>query len=211
MNLVDTETPNPDRFARTPAGKIDFDAYKGLNATYRTGELDFEVTILDSRQRFGHLDLLITPSSGAGQRWTEFKNLTIHNDPAQMAAAIAVAMARFPSPEIEAEPETETETIAVLTERAEESAAELDEAIEELEQANAEVEAYLASTEPIPVHVPDEVIVPATPDPGPHGTHWTEVAPQPVAVATQEVEAPASTDIEDEVAAILGSDSPHVK
>ena len=213
MNLVDTETPNPDRFARTPAGKIDFDAYKGLNATYRTGELDFEVTILDSRQRFGHLDLLITPSSGAGQRWTEFKNLTIHNDPAQMAAAIAVAarMAAVlsPSPEIESEPETET--IAVLTERAEESAAELDEAIEELEQANAEVEAYLASTEPIPVHVTDEVIVPAKPDPGPHGTHWTEVAPQPVAVATQEVEAPASTDIEDEVAAILGSDSPHVK
>jgi len=109
MKLVDTETPNPDRFARTADGKIDFDAYRGLFATYRTAELDFEVTILDSRQRYGHLDLLITPESGAGERWTEFKNLTIHNDPAGIVAApVAVVV---PSPEIEAEPEE----ITVLT------------------------------------------------------------------------------------------------
>ena len=197
MKLVDTETPNPDRFARTADGKIDFDAYRGLNATYRTGELDFEVTILDSRQRFGHLDLLITPAHGAGERWTEFKNLTIHNDPAQLAAAIAVANARAaatravvaqPNPEIEAEPEE----ITVLT-------------VVEPEA----IEAILAPT-PAP-EVPAFAEVPAMPDPGPHGTHWTEVAPQPVAVTTQEVEAPASTDIEDEVAAILGDNSPHVK
>jgi len=186
MKLVDTETPNPDRFARTADGKIDFDAYKGLNATYRTGELDFEVTILDSRQRFGHLDLLITPESGAGERWTEFKNLTIHNDPAGIVAApVAVVV---PSPEIEAEPEE----ITVLT----------------VVEPGA-VEAILAPT-PTP-EVPAFAEVPAMPDPGPHGTHWTEVAPQPVAVTTQEVEAPASTDIEDEVAAILGDNSPHVK
>jgi hypothetical protein len=229
MQLVDTETPNPDRFARTADGKIDFDAYKGLNATYRTGELDFEVTILDSRQRFGHLDLLITPAHGAGERWTEFKNLTIHNDPAQMAAAIAVANARAaasrtaaaqPSPEIEAEPEE----ITVLT-------------VVEESVAPASVEAMLAPVSPSPlpaamdmsdpsvqqmldddraealarIRATKEAEIPAMPDPGPHGTHWTEVAPQPVVVATQEVEAPASTDIEDEVAAILGDNSPHVK
>jgi hypothetical protein len=193
MKLVDTETPNPDRFARTADGKIDFEAYKGLNATYRTGELDFMVTVLDSRQRFGHLDLLITPEYGAGERWTEFKNLALHDDPAQSPATLRATF--LPNPEIEAEPETDS--IAVLTERVEEFTAELDEAVE--------------STEPIPVHVTAEVIVPAIPESGPHGTHWTEVAPQPVAVATQEVEAPASTDIEDEVAAILGDDSPHVK
>lgn len=202
MKLVDTETPNPDRFARTADGKIDFEAYKGLTATYRTGELDFEVTILDSRQRFGHLDLLITPVFGAGDRWTEFKNLTIHNDPApSMAVRVAAATATaVPSPEIEAEPEA----VAVLTERVEDSVEEitasLNEATEELEKVLDEVDTRIAqTTAPVPV------------DPGPHGTHWTEVAPQPVAVATQEVEAPASTDIEDEVAAILGNDSPHVK
>jgi len=111
MRLVDTERPNPDRFARTPAGKIDFEAYRGLTATYRTGELDFEVTIIESRQRFGHLDLLITPQAGSGQRWTEFKNMSIHQDPAnslpptKLASAIAAASA-----EIEAEPETEEPT-----------------------------------------------------------------------------------------------------
>lgn len=118
MKLVDTETPNPDRFARTPDGKIDFEAYRGCDATYRTGELDFEVTIVDSRQRFGHLDLLITPKAGSGQRWTEFKNLSIHNDPApSMAvrvatAAAAVAVVPVPSPEIEPEPAVEVPTSA---------------------------------------------------------------------------------------------------
>jgi hypothetical protein len=225
MQLVDTPTPDPDRFARTADGKIDFEAYKRLNATYRTGDLDFEVKILDSRQRFGHLDLLITPKNGAGERWTEFKNLDIHQDPAtslpptKLASAIAVASA-----EIEAEPETEPITglvmrnpdisVAVLTERVEEpnpsplvvALAEVIEEIAEEEKATAEVETHLGET-----FTPTPTIVPAMPDPGPHGTHWTEVAPQPVAVATQEVEAPASTDIEDEVAAILGGSSPHIK
>jgi hypothetical protein len=203
MKLVDTETPNPDRFARTADGKIDFEAYKGLNATYRTGELDFMVTVLDSRQRFGHLDLLITPEYGAGERWTEFKNLALHDDPAQSPATLRATF--LPNPEIEAEPKSET--LAVLTERVEQSAAELDEAVDDLEETMDEVETFLDDDPFTPAPVP----VPAMPEPGPHGTHWTEVAPQPVAVATQEVEAPASTDIEDEVAAILGDDSPHVK
>ena len=108
MKLVDTETPNPDRFARTSAGKIDFDAYRGCSATYRTGELDFECLILDSRQRFGHLDLLITPQAGSGQRWTEFKNLSIHNDPAlHVAVTTASPSVVVPSPEIEPEPVVE--------------------------------------------------------------------------------------------------------
>jgi hypothetical protein len=108
MKLVDTETPNPDRFARTPDGKIDFDAYRGCSASYRSGELDFEVTIIESRQRFGHLDLLITPKAGSGQRWTEFKNLSIHNDPALNVAVIAATPSVvIPSPEIEPEPVVE--------------------------------------------------------------------------------------------------------
>ena len=111
MQLVDTETPDSSRFARTPDGKIDFDAYRGLTATYRTGALDFEVTIIESRQRFGHLDLLITPHAGSGQRWTEFKNLSIHQDPAFNTAVIAASPSVVVScPEIEAEPVVEAPT-----------------------------------------------------------------------------------------------------
>ena len=111
MQLVDTETPNTNRFARTPDGKIDFNAYRGLIATYRTGELDFEVTIIESRQRFGHLDLLITPQAGSGQRWTEFKNLSIHQDPALNTAVIAASPSVIVScPEIGAEPVVEAPT-----------------------------------------------------------------------------------------------------
>ena len=111
MRLVDTERPNSDRFARTADGKIDFGAYRGLTATYRTGELDFEVTIVESRQRFGHLDLLITPQAGSGQRWTEFKNMSIHNDPALNVTVIAAAPSvEVPNPEIESEPEVEVPT-----------------------------------------------------------------------------------------------------
>ena len=109
MTLVDTQTPNPDRFARTADGKIDFDAYRGLTATYRTGALDFEVEIIDSRQRFGHLDLLIVPIMGAGERWTEFKNLGIHDDPAlQVARVIATSSSVVvPHPKIQREPVVE--------------------------------------------------------------------------------------------------------
>jgi hypothetical protein len=158
MQLVDTEKPNPDRFARTPAGKIDFDAYRGCEATYRTGELDFEVTIIESRQRFGHLDLLITPQAGSGQRWTEFKNLSIHNDPALTVAAIAVVPSvEVPNPEIELEPAVEVSTTSA----------------------------------PIPVS-------------SVFGTHWTEVAPTATDDQTEITTIPVVTDLEDEVAEMLG-------
>ena len=82
MELVDTETPNPNRFARTPDGAIDFDAYRGHKGSYRVESLDVEILVLEARQRFGHLDLLITPVAGNGERWTELKNITLHDDPA---------------------------------------------------------------------------------------------------------------------------------
>ena len=82
MELVDTETPNPNRFARTPDGAIDFDAYRGHKGSYNVESLDVEVLVLEARQRFGHLDLLITPVAGNGERWTEFKNIELHDDPA---------------------------------------------------------------------------------------------------------------------------------
>lgn len=157
MKLVDTETPNPDRFARTPDGKIDFDAYRGCSASYRSGELDFEVTIIESRQRFGHLDLLITPKAGSGQRWTEFKNLSIHNDPALNVAVIAATPSVvIPSPEIEPEPVVE-----------------------------------------IPISAP-------APAPSGHGTHWTEIAPVVDEDQSEVATISVATDLEDEVASMLG-------
>lgn len=150
MKLVDTETPNPNRFARTPDGAIDFDAYRGLRGSYCVESLDVEILVLEARQRFGHLDLLITPIAGNGERWTEFKNIALHDDPAIKAPVLAE------SPVV----------------------------------ADATTEDFL-----------------------PTGKHWTEVVPSQ-SVATQEevVETP-TTDIEAEVAAILGESitSPNIK
>ena len=89
MELVDTETPNPNRFARTPDGAIDFDAYRGHKGSYRVESLDVEILVLEARQRFGHLDLLITPIAGNGERWTELKNITLHDDPAVKVPVLA--------------------------------------------------------------------------------------------------------------------------
>ena len=82
MDLVDTEVPDRSRFARTSDGKIDFDAYEGLRATTEYGPLVIEVQIIGARQRYGHLDLLVTPVAGNGERWIERKNLAIIDDPA---------------------------------------------------------------------------------------------------------------------------------
>jgi|TARA_B110000263_G_scaffold151031_1_gene131081 hypothetical protein len=200
MKLVDTETPDPDRFARTADGKIDFDAYKGLNATYRTGDLDFEVTIVDSRQRFGHLDLLVEPKSGAGDRWVEFKNLTIHNDPAQMAAATAIAMARtvptsIPSPYVE----------------------------HDVEEISPGIELVHPHMEKVEEEVAEVVTVPPTPAPAAispsvsanYGTHWTEstnpITPAPAEVSTEVVEDSTTSDMEVLVENILSEDSPVIK
>jgi hypothetical protein len=78
MTLVDTPSPKGDRFIRTPEGKIDFEAYEGKSGSYDAGGgLVFNVEIKSARQRFGHLDLLVTPAKGKGERWVEFKNINL--------------------------------------------------------------------------------------------------------------------------------------
>ncbi len=167
QNLIDTETPNPSRFARTSDGKIDFDAYIGLDAIYHVDDLQFNMTVKSSRQRFGHLDLLVTPVEGAGERWVELKNLVLPNDPAKSAPVAPV---------------------------------------------HTEVIEEIAHVEPEPVVTTPVVATPApTPVPSTGGTHWTEVAPAPVAVATQEVVETATTDMEAQVENILNEDSPVIK
>jgi len=48
----------------------DLNEYIGKTGTYETGGLVVNVKILDARNTFGRVDLLITPVSGLGQKWT---------------------------------------------------------------------------------------------------------------------------------------------
>ena len=109
--------------------------------------------VLEARQRFGHLDLLITPIAGNGERWTELKNITLHDDPAVKVPVLAES--------------------------------------------------------PVPLVAIDENMVRYTPT----GTHWTEVAPSQDDVTPEPVVETSATDIEAEVAAILGESiiSPTIK
>lgn len=163
QNLIDTETPNPSRFARTSDGKIDFDAYVGLDAIYHVDDLQFNMIVKESRQRFGHLDLLVTPVTGGGERWVELKNLELPNDPAKTAS---------PTPIVE----------------------------EVIEAIKSHVEPEPVATTPV-VATPAPAPVPSTSE----GTHWTEVKPAPVAVATE------ASDMETQVENILNEDSPVIK
>ena len=184
MKLVDTETPNPDRFARTADGKIDFEAYVGLDAFYHVDGLAFQMRIVGSRQRFGHLDLMVTPIAGSGERWVELKNLMIPNDPARIVAPVTTVAPVAIDPEVE-----EVPTYV--------SGVELD------EDSTTVVE---------PVTVPvAPVVAYEVPEINSDGTHWTEVAPTPAVVATQEVVESPTTDMEAQVETILNEDSPVIK
>lgn len=90
MHIVDTASPKATLVARTSDGKVDLNAYIGLHAEYEFGDLTVKTIIRDARTRFGHLDLLITPISGAGERWVERKNLALANDPATTSPIISV-------------------------------------------------------------------------------------------------------------------------
>lgn len=88
MKIVDTASPSATKVARTADGQVDHDAYKSVLAIYPIDGLDVNVKIVDARTRFGHLDLLVTPLHGAGERWVERKNLQIPSDPADAAPAV---------------------------------------------------------------------------------------------------------------------------
>lgn len=87
MNLVNTTdiegAPSAVKYARTETGKIDFQAYEGLDAKIVVNKLQVNVKIIKARKRFGHLDLLVVPVSGDGEVWVERKNIQIINDPAE--------------------------------------------------------------------------------------------------------------------------------
>jgi hypothetical protein len=55
----------------------DLNAYRDREAFIHVDDLVIEVKIKDARLRFGHLDLLVTPISGSGQRWIEQHRVTL--------------------------------------------------------------------------------------------------------------------------------------
>ena len=83
VNTADIEGPvSALKYARTVKGTIDLNAYIGLDAKIITNKLEVNVKIINARRRFGHLDLLVIPTSGTGEVWVERKNIQIINDPA---------------------------------------------------------------------------------------------------------------------------------
>lgn len=79
--LVDTQPNAGTQFARTTDGKINFDAYAGLTGTVTWNNMTIDIAVVDARQRYGHLDLQITPISGHGFIWLERKNVHLFDDP----------------------------------------------------------------------------------------------------------------------------------
>ena len=79
--LIDTEPHDGTKFARTTDGKINFDAYRGLTGTVTWSDMVIDVAGVDARQRYGHLDLQVTPISGQGFIWLERKNVHLFDDP----------------------------------------------------------------------------------------------------------------------------------
>lgn len=71
----------PISYARTKDGKINLSAYKNKKGKIKENNLTINVKILDSRVRYGHLDLKVTPLNGEGEVWVERKNILIDNDP----------------------------------------------------------------------------------------------------------------------------------
>jgi hypothetical protein len=49
----------------------DLDTYKNRNGTIDVGGLIVAIRVVDSRFRYGHIDLKVVPISGRGERWME--------------------------------------------------------------------------------------------------------------------------------------------
>lgn len=56
-------------------------AFEGRTGTVDLGGLVVEIRCLDARNRYGHLDILVTPISGSGEIWMEYApiaNVKLH-------------------------------------------------------------------------------------------------------------------------------------
>lgn len=55
---------------------IDLDSYKDRTGTIDVNGLSIGVVIKDARIRYGHLDFLVTPILGTGEKWMENHKVT---------------------------------------------------------------------------------------------------------------------------------------
>ena len=53
------------------------DTYNDRTGNMALGGLTFRVRVIRARTRYGHLDLLVTPISGDGERWVENHRVTL--------------------------------------------------------------------------------------------------------------------------------------
>lgn len=56
---------------------IDLTSYNNKQATIHINNLAIGVTIKSARLRYGHLDLLVTPIAGTGEKWMESSGVKI--------------------------------------------------------------------------------------------------------------------------------------
>ena len=52
-------------------------AFVGQTGRIDLNGLSIQVKVQDARLRFGHIDLLLTPEAGDGQRWVEAKGVRL--------------------------------------------------------------------------------------------------------------------------------------
>jgi hypothetical protein len=59
------------------AKTLDLNDYRDKQGVISIDGLQVAVDIKDARVRFGHLDLLVTPTLGAGEKWMESRRVII--------------------------------------------------------------------------------------------------------------------------------------
>ncbi len=64
-------------YSKETTTKPDLDSYRDKTGMIAVDDLLVEVKITDARLRFGHLDLLVTPVSGSGERWVEQHRISV--------------------------------------------------------------------------------------------------------------------------------------
>lgn len=59
------------------AKTLDLTAYNGRTGTIKMDALTVGVRVKEARVRFGHIDLLVTPVNGWGEKWIESRRVSV--------------------------------------------------------------------------------------------------------------------------------------
>lgn len=58
---------------------LDLIKFRGKQGFLGLGKLDVPITVVDSRQAFGRIDLLVQPVNGRGQQWVSADKVVLDN------------------------------------------------------------------------------------------------------------------------------------